>query len=986
MRLWVVAGLTILAGVAFFGVADAAAGHPSTCAEVTVQAVPSTLGSRYWFIVDATQSSPTTISGCQGAAQALRERAPPDSITLKCIETTTGVSPPLAPSTVTIYAQSDNANSGSPATSPIWSTAFTGSCTGASTATFFCTSNGLVGGTPRLGLVRFIVRAVKTGGGSYDVNSDTGSGGAGFTEGSGVMRCQADATAFTDSNPPFGAQGTYIGGQVFRSVLTAQVDYAPANMGDMFIGCSGTAHDVGAASFSTGTVTLDVTLQGTTSSWPNNCVLTQNETFTRASAITSFTPAGTVLYATWNTSPCGSCGTVINVGGVTAALNRSTVNLNRTLFTGDGNVGNNDPCVMNNLSRGDAVSFSCSWRNAIGHVNGGDDFRGYATSDGFRDEAAFVHGDGTFSNAGTGGIATWSSTASTSAPVGSPYHQQVDEFATGHVGDDSFLFNWGNSSNSFNVTSNGTFDGINISKTSGGTNVSSFTIGNDIEYATAKGLRNASGSLIASVSVSCQRTRPDFTTEPSVVMGNTDGSGNSPEKQFSVVAPAGTWQMTCSAAWSGNNATYTIAFFHVSPFTGNLQAPILWNVSPQTNGTALVNITTCLREYDQVSDAVMRVAPDDVVKLTVEAYNASDDLHDIKLQNRTVMGHEDGGVATCFRSNFYTNQSNLVGGAFAYVTMNFTGNAFMGSEAFIQMKSFTGNFSGNFTGNSTGNFSGNVSGSGPWCLPGSDPSACVGNGYANQTFLPIGPYVQWSDGNLTYCKLGACVNSTYANQTFLPIGPYVQWSDGNATYCRLGACVNSTYANQTFLPIGPYVQWSEGNLTYCKLGTCVNSTYANQTFLPIGPYIQWADGNATYCSQGGPCTGNFSGNTSGNFSGNFSGNSTGNFTGNFTILGFVNGMIGLDFTSPFYGDLSIAGVLVMILWFFAFLWAAKREYYFLAVFAWLGILQPLYVSGFGITFTAILSIWILVLMLQVVQEWRDAKMAKSRRPGRGDGS
>lgn len=702
-----------LALAGFASLAEAAVANQSTCADVTTQATPSTLGSRYWFVVDATLSSPSTISGCQGAAQPLAERAAGDSITVKCVETTTGVSPPAAPNTVTIYAQSDNANSGSPATSPIWSTAFTGSCTAASTATFYCTSNGLVGGSPRLGLVRFIVRAVKTGGGAYDVNSDTGSSGAGFTEGSGVLRCQAEATAFTDAVAGFSPPSpSYHGGDSLRSVLSAAVDYSPASLGNLVLVCAGSSNVAGATTFTTDTVTIDLTIQGTTTAWPDDCALSQNMTITRNSAIPTFLPTGTVLYATWNTSPCGSCGSVHNVGGVTAALNRSiSAPLDRTLVTDSLFPGE---CTQRSpVSPGDTVAFGCAWKNSRTFEANALAFRGYSTSAGFRDEASFLHGDGTMGGGGSGGWANWSSTASTSAVSSTSYHQEIDDFAAGHVGDDNFLFNWGNTTPLFFTLSGaGSFDGINISKTSGGANASSFTIGNDIELATAKGLRNASGAFVASVNVSCQRTRADNTLEPAVAMGATDASGNSPEKQFAVTQPAGTWHMTCSASWSGNNASYTIAFFHVSQFTGNLQAPVLWNVTPQVNGTALVNVTTCLREYDQASDSVMRIAPDDVVKLTVEAYNVSDDLHDLFLQNRTVMQHEDGSTATCFRSAFYAGQSVLAGGAFAYVTMNFTGNAFMGSEAYIQLENFTGNFSGNFSGNLTGNVTGSLTGSG----------------------------------------------------------------------------------------------------------------------------------------------------------------------------------------------------------------------------------------------------------------------------------
>lgn len=112
----------------------------------------------------------------------------------------------------------------------------------------------------------------------------------------------------------------------------------------------------------------------------------------------------------------------------------------------------------------------------------------------------------------------------------------------------------------------------------------------------------------------------------------------------------------------------------------------------------------------------------------------------------------------------------------------------------------------------------------------------------------------------------------------------------------------------------------------------------------------------------------------GNFTGNFTGNATGNFTGNVTIPqdGTVDGMIGFDLSnSPFVGDLTIADVLLVLLWLAAFLWSANRLYYICAAVSFAGILQPLYVSGFTIGTVVILGLWCMFLFLYIVLEWRD---------------
>ena len=686
--------------------ASAAAAHPSTCADVTTQATPSTLGSRYWFVTDASQSQPSTTSGCPGAGQALRERGFGGSITLRCWEATTGAAPPAAPSTVTIYAQPDNAQSGTPATSPIWSTSFSGSCTSSSTATFFCTNNGLSGGTVRQGLVRFVIEAQKGGVGSYDVFSDTGNAGAGFSEGSAVFRCQPQVQTFTDSIDGTTSPTKYIGGHFIRSSIGTQQDYSPASLGNLMLGCSSSNNNAGAVSFSSSTVTIDTTLQGSPSTWPDDCTLTQNITITRTSAIPTFFPSGSVIYNTWNTTINPLNGAISNVNGLNVALQRTAKVLDRTLSS--------SACSVNSVlvNRGDTNGFSCTWKNAQGNNEPtSQPYRAYATNDGFRDETGFTHVDSTLL---TSSIATWTGTAKTTAPTSSSlaYHQEIDEFAVGHVGDDSFLWNWGNTTGQFDVSSRGTFDGINISKTSLGTNTSAFLIGADVEFARAKGLRNASGVFQSGVSVSCQRTRPDMTTEGAVTMGNTDGSGNSPEQQFQVLAPAGTWTMICTATWSGNTATYAISFFHQSSFTADTIMGVKWNTTfVPSNQTFLVNISAIIRVYDSTTDSIVSSFPDDPPKLLVQNYNAATSRYeDGTIISRGLMTRDDGVGSAAFYYQFWTTADNLRDD-FAFVHANLTGRAFLGVEGFALQPA--GNFSvfGNITVYGNATVTGSVNGS-----------------------------------------------------------------------------------------------------------------------------------------------------------------------------------------------------------------------------------------------------------------------------------
>lgn len=272
-----------------------------------------------------------------------------------------------------------------------------------------------------------------------------------------------------------------------------------------------------------------------------------------------------------------------------------------------------------------------------------------------------------------------------------------------------------NTSGLYDVSSALTFDGINMTKCAASVptcdNVSAFTIGgSDNEYARAKGVRDQRGSFLSGLAISCQRTRPDSVTQPSVSMGNSDANGDSPVVQFTIEGPVGSWTMTCSTSANGNTASYSVMFFHTSAFTANIQVAVLWNVSKMRNGTYFANVSACYREFDQGTDSVIRIFPDSPPKLTVEQYDPATDLHDTLLVSRQIMTQEDTTSATCYRSNFY--DANLATrDNFAYVAVNLTGSPFLGAEAFVARAAgeFTGNFTGNFTITQGGMVSGMIS-------------------------------------------------------------------------------------------------------------------------------------------------------------------------------------------------------------------------------------------------------------------------------------
>lgn len=317
-----------------------------------------------------------------------------------------------------------------------------------------------------------------------------------------------------------------------------------------------------------------------------------------------------------------------------------------------------------------------------------------------RDTTDFPQCNKTSVTAGVWGQCDSTASSVAVATTGQAYVVEVSKWTdSGHTR----LLVEANTSGLFDVSGTWTFDGINISTSSLGTNKSSFTIGTDIEFARAKGLRDANGNALSGISVSCQRTKPDTTTETAVVMGVTSAAGDSPEQQFQVFAPQGLWQMTCSSSGSGNTATYHIGFFHVSAFTANTDMTLNWNVTQ--NGTLYdVNVTVLFRTYDPTFDAPIKSFPDDVIRVTV--FNrTSSTLSDyqstiIYRKNATQLNPTD----SAYYVNFQATALDL-SPAFAYATANITGRPFEnGASYYLATATQTGgsgNFFGNFTGNVT---------------------------------------------------------------------------------------------------------------------------------------------------------------------------------------------------------------------------------------------------------------------------------------------
>lgn len=215
----------------------------------------------------------------------------------------------------------------------------------------------------------------------------------------------------------------------------------------------------------------------------------------------------------------------------------------------------------------------------------------------------------------------------------------------------------------------GSFNGINMTKCSASAptcaNVSAFIISLDEEFARAKLLRDANGDSVNAVNVTCQRTRPDLALESGVGMGPTDSSGNSPVVAFSVIAPVGTWSMSCVSSWSGNSASYVVSFEHVSSVTSGTTCAISWNET----STHVFNISIACRSFDPTTGELSAAIPDEPPLLTVQAFNHSQGAWNDNIVSRSQMIANTDSYSLIVT----TNTSNHTTPLYAWATSNLTG-------------------------------------------------------------------------------------------------------------------------------------------------------------------------------------------------------------------------------------------------------------------------------------------------------------------------
>lgn len=640
---------------------------------------------------------------------------------IECREFSTGAVPPQAPTSVVISAYSDASNIGGGGT-PIWTSTQAGCSTSTNTTliTQYATSNGLVGGTPRDGIIRLFVNMINTNTGqTYNCNSDNAGTQTAPTGGScntpnidqfgGVIRADPGFSV-PNLTSNAGSFQTYIGGDTIQNKITtnsSSYDTGTARSKTFAESDSGPFNQVGSAfNRAIGVNTQSQLVQGAPGTWPTGSLLLQ-WTETGGSAITGYSGLSYWIFTSQNVATA----TVINANTIQWS---STDTLNRALtptLTVAVAVNGVTSTIGN---RADTFTVTHGWKDARG-VNVPNNQNGrmwYQKAGDYRVTSDFPSQSGTF---GAQGIFAASMTATTSATVttGLNYHNMGEEFGTAVT--DANLFNWGNSTGILDVTNLRQFSGILNEKTNPGTNVSSFTIAVDQEFIQAQGLHGANGAFVSGQSVQCQRFRPDASLETTQAMGTTDASGNTAvQGPFGVTAPQGSWTWTCTESDNGNTATYTITFFFQSPFTANTIITTTYTLRLNGTCTEFLNVTSAVEQFTGFD--VNYTVPDGPLVLEIQAWgiNNTGNFAQLDLLDTTQMTQVgpnttpgfvyEGCLSTLpnYSDNWTSNPIHV------HVSGNVTGRPFTMSVQLLQSEKALTNLTGNFTGNF--NITGTVNG------------------------------------------------------------------------------------------------------------------------------------------------------------------------------------------------------------------------------------------------------------------------------------
>ena len=784
--------LAIAAGAAILILLPAATAQTAssgTCSQAKTTILGFASDYRAWTVLPNAESNPGSgppVSCTFGSSIAtVYDVNAGASLVLKCDEQSIGATPPGAATSITVKGFPDNDNFNSPTSTAIWTWNVGTSCATHPTFTMWCTSDGTSTGALRYGIIRINVHPAKTTVPTYDVNSEDANGAV------GIVRCDPRPTSMQPANTPSGSN-VWIGGNTYDATVTlnsAAYGASPGNTGNLRATCNNQESSPTSFQLGTSASTQNNALTGTPNAWQTGCTMKHNATLTKTSSISLY--SGTD-FARWDQSS--------PISGVTFPSNKVATYTSRTL-TRTLTAGLSCTTGLDPVNRGNTETTSaCGWQDANGvQVPNNHNAEGwYQRAGQWESWDDFPSANGTFGSSGSfstslaaknAGCASQANApaaagACATATTGHAYHKLVQTCSASCTAGDANLENWGNTTGLFDVSSRWTFDGIHDSKTPGGANVSSFTGGTDTQYLQALGLRDANSALLSGKSVSCARTNPNSVMEPSTSMGSTDASGNSPEVNFDIKVPGGAWTVTCTSFEGGNTATYTITFNVVASFTGNIQSPVLFNVTYNAtasieNGSARfdVNVTAGLREYDQLSDEIVNLTPDQPPRLTVLRYQAGVDEYSYLLVRKATMRQEDAGRTYDYK--FTVDLTALQRGMVAHATFNLSSAPFLASGMWRMNDCLLTLCVDSAYANAT--FEGQPHANATWC-----PLSCGGSGMVPGGFVANTWY------NATACQQNgtACYGSFHGDG-----GNLTNVTDAAACHQNATACYGSFHGD-----------------------------------------------------------------------------------------------------------------------------------------------------------------------------------------------
>lgn len=409
---------------------SAASPSDASCSEAS--ATSATGGIRGWSV--------TLETG--GGCNTIAEVAAGSSFTIYCHESTSGIGPPSAATTLAIRLVADNTDFGSSTPTAIRTLTPSGtSCTeDPETFTAYCTTDGTSTGGAWFGIMRLHVRAQFGGVGSYDVNSDSDTDGL-----YGIIRCMTTLSSLTESN----AQTTYVAGDTIGVTYSAgSATTGTTNTVTAAVLCNAVTGLTAADQLTTSSRTSSTTIKGTNAAWPDDCTLTFKLAITRNSAITGYTSQPYTEFT--GTPPSG----VTYSGDGLTATRTATKTLDRTLTPG-GTCRTELPAgtVRVRIFSGKTITNTCSWTNARSEAAAG-----LATGYTHRSSQAYTDTTDVPSVATqsfSSGVLTYAPTISTSATdtngTGAlDYVQSVEQYGASRTSGE--LYNWGNTTGVFDVS------------------------------------------------------------------------------------------------------------------------------------------------------------------------------------------------------------------------------------------------------------------------------------------------------------------------------------------------------------------------------------------------------------------------------------------------------------------------------------------------------------------------------------------------------